>query len=82
MKIIANVCLNTEISQVQINPFQSHQLAVVGNDYFKLVKVKENSFYIQPNVQNLNQNQNFTDLAWYDSQQLILTNDKGEVAFI
>jgi hypothetical protein len=67
MRILANLSLNTQISRVEINPFQSHQLAVVGQNYFKLVKVKENSFFVQPNVQNLNQNQNFTDLAWYDS---------------
>lgn len=34
---------------------------------------------MQPDVQNLNQNQNFTDLSWYDSQKIILANDKGEV---
>lgn len=87
--------LGVPVTKLTINPKESHEIGLSGPNCFKLMRVQENSFKSQSEIskvtfsffflnkfvvgKKLNQNQNFTDHAWFEDQKIIVTNDKGTV---
>lgn len=79
LRIVGVLNLNRPVSRIAIHPQESHYVLVCGENFLKSYKIREQSVYVQPDVNKLNQNQNFTDVAWFDENQYAVTNQLGEV---
>jgi hypothetical protein len=58
-------------------------VAVSGKNYFKILRVQENSFIsLTDQIKRLAPIQTFTDHAWFEENKVILANDKAEIFII
>ncbi|CAD8162078.1 unnamed protein product [Paramecium pentaurelia] len=83
MKHLALSAIGQELTRVSISPKDNHMVAVSGKNYFKILRVQENSFIsLTDQIKRLAPIQTFTDHAWFEENKVILANDKAEIFII